>query len=439
MSEESQVSVMDSLPRAKLEAYFDPSRGKYWMQISNGTWTASSKEDTLYALERLGYNTKPHKGKSFSEADDELARIRMERSISFAGPVAGNMAGIRKLASGEQYLVTSSPTLPTPTPGNWDHIRTLGERLFGAEAFEYVLGWSANAVRSLHTNRCRRGQLLVLAGPAQCGKSFWQNRVISPLLGGRVARPIQYMLGQTSFNEDIIKSEHLMMEDESSKTDIRSRRHLGTNIKNFTVNVTQRVHPKGRDAFVVESSHYMSMSLNDESENLAILPLFDDSIEDKIMLIHCRPAINAEWPGQVSQTYLEDAVLAEMGAFTHYLLHEHVIRAEIADYRFGVRAYHDKDLLVAINALSPEEELAVYIEQCYQALAKDKKPLVMNSIDIQTQLEQHPDLGLRAKRLLPHSTSCGVYLERLHKRYPALYVKPNPRDRPRKWTINWPT
>lgn len=397
-----------------------------------------SKEDTLYVIEKAGYRTRPDKFKKFSPADDELSRIRMENNIIFAGEVAGSQAGLKHTENGAPYLVTRSPNLIPPIQGDWSTIKTLGSRLFGDAAFEYVLGWSSSAIKALYNDQAKRGQVLVLAGPPGCGKSFWQLRVITPMLGGRMAKPIQYMLGSTTFNEDIIQSEHLMLEDESSKTDIKSRRAFGQSMKNFVANMTQRSHPKGASGFTVMTSHWMTMSVNDETENLSILPPIDVSLADKIFLCRCKSAINEEWPNRASDSegFMEE-IKNQLPAFIHYLLNEHVIRPEIADYRYGAKSWHDPELLSAINALSPEAELECMIETQFKEHMLQKKKIEHTAAEIQLQLEQHPDLKRRAEKLLYYNTACAVYLERLHQKYPERYIKPSPTKSQKIWAIDW--
>jgi hypothetical protein len=430
-------SILNALPLPKLAAYYEPSKNKYWTQDADEKWIPLFKDDARLILETMGYSTKPPKGKSFSEADHALAEIRAKANIVYAGPVAGQQAGVRE-TGGSKYLVTRGPVLLEPVKGDWGLIKKLAERLFGQDQLPYVYGWSQNAVKGLYNNIIRRGQLLVLAGPPGCGKSFWQNRVVTPMLGGRVARPMQYMTGGTTFNEDIIQAEHLMLEDENSRVDLRTRREFGTAIKNFTVNVTQRVHGKGRDAFVVESSHWMTLSVNDEAENLSVLPPLDNSLTDKIILMKCHTAINDDWPGKgEAVTELQAQIEAQVPAFIHYLLNEHKVAPELYDVRFGVKGYQDTELCERIDGLAPETELEALIDRCWAQAKVEKKKVHIGSMDMQLQLEAHNELSYRAKNLLRFTTACGVYLDRLHEKNPTKFVKPCASMRPRVWTIDF--
>jgi len=97
------------------------------------------------------------------------------------------------------------------------------------------------------------------------------------------------MSGATEFNGDLFAAKHLMIEDEVAFTDIRARRHFGARIKDFTVNVTQSCHGKNRPALSLQP-FWRTITLNDEPENLLILPPIDDLLEDKIILLRAKKA-----------------------------------------------------------------------------------------------------------------------------------------------------
>lgn len=433
---EQHTSLLEALPLPKLEACYDAVHNRYWLKLEN-RWTTRISQDIKLELERLGYNTKAAKGKSGSEADYAMADIRNKHEVYYAGEVAGKAMGLYEIG-GLPYLVTASPKLVVPKQGTWENIRKLGTRLFGEEQLEHVLGWSQSAVKTLYGEASFRSQMLVLAGPASCGKSFWQSRVVSGMLGGREADPIQYMTARTSFNEDIIRAEHLKMEDRHARTDLRARRALGIAVKEITANGTQRSHGKGKNAINLDSQHWITMSLNDEAENLSILPPMDESLKDKISLLRCSPAINKEWPGDGMNEWLEERIKEEIPAFVYYLFNDHVIRNALRHERFGIESYQDEEIMARLDSLSPEDGLDLIIDKCWAEKSKTAGAFIFEeAADIETTLHNHPDLSYRAKRILTWDGACGVYLERLAKKHPNKYVKPKTGQRPRKWTVQW--
>jgi ABC-type iron transport system FetAB ATPase subunit len=61
--------------------------------------------------------------------------------------------------------------------------------MFGAEQLKYLYGWLKTALECLQTQDFRPGQVVALTGPKDCGKSFVQDNIFTPILGGRSAEP----------------------------------------------------------------------------------------------------------------------------------------------------------------------------------------------------------------------------------------------------------
>jgi hypothetical protein len=51
------------------------------------------------------------------------------------------------------------------------------------------------------------------------------------MLGGPSAKPYHYMTGKTTFNADLFRAEHLMIEDEAPYTSFHELRKFRTELK----------------------------------------------------------------------------------------------------------------------------------------------------------------------------------------------------------------
>ncbi len=77
------------------------------------------------------------------------------------------------------------------------------DRYFEHQWSSFV-GWLQQARRAvLNPETHLPGQLLGLLGPVQTGKSFTQEHIITPALGGRQIDPSDYLAGRTPFNDSI--------------------------------------------------------------------------------------------------------------------------------------------------------------------------------------------------------------------------------------------
>ena len=225
----------------------------------------------------------------------------------------------------------------------------------------YLYGWLKIGYETLRAGERRPGQALVLTGVHDCGKSLMQN-LITIILGGRAARPYQFMSGLTPFNSDLFEAEHLMIEDEQASTDIRARRNFGAQLKNITVVDWQRCHAKNRVAISLSPFWRLSVTVNDEPENLMVLPPIDDSIEDKLIILR---ASKFKMPMRTAtleqRKVFWQRLIDELPAFLDFLLQWEIPR-ELISERFGITHFHHPDILQAINNLAPEYRLLRLIE-----------------------------------------------------------------------------
>ena len=221
------------------------------------------------------------------------------------------------------------------------------------------------------------------------------------------------MSGATEFNGDLFGAEHLMIEDEVAFTDIRARRHFGARIKDFTVNSVQSCHGKNRPALSLKPFWRTTITLNDEPENLLILPPIDDSLEDKIILLKA------------------NQLMAELPMFLHMLVN-YKIPAALKSGRFGVKHFQHPELLAALNEMSPETRLMGFIDAALEE-AGHTGQWVGTATDLERMLNESA-VAFEARRLLDWNNATGTYLGRLAKKLPNRVRGQRSKDS-RTWTI----
>jgi hypothetical protein len=424
------------------KVFYDPYKTKYWMEGEHGTWISMVETSVRRHLRAAGLRNKVTLDELVSPVDQKLNNIQLEWAIDFAGPLAGYPAGPAEFC-GHPVLITSASKQIKPRRGKFPLIAKLLENMFvtpEGDQRPFVLGWLKVAVEALQSGRQRPGQALVFAGPADCGKSLFQN-LGTEILGGRAAKPYRYMSGESPFNSELCGAEHLMIEDEVASTDVRKRRHFGARIKDFTVNQLQSCHGKNHPAFSVKPFWRLTISVNDERENLAILPPLDESLADKLMLLKVlkkpmpiRTATAAErerfWKGLV----------AELPAFIHHLLKWKIPR-KLVCHRFGIKHYHHPHLLAAINELAPESRLLALIDAHYwPELSADDRVAIKQPDEIHKRAEEvEADLldspfKHEARGLFSWGNAAGTYLARLAKKFPER-VSAKRTAKAREWLL----
>ena len=384
----------------------DPQRGE-WMCL-----TESNLERWLqyYGLAK-GNSMEP-----IRDVERVLLWVQSNRKLDAVLNIAGHRAGVVSVRT-LKVLVRKGPNLMPQMPGDWSMLRKMMEGFFhlpidGPEmpsafkvylkgtdrdhkrelaiwktlireveycedpAHEYPVvekrwvfdqtpifyGWLKLALevyyrRAAGEDVMRNGQGLVIAGKPDGGKSLLQQYIITPLLGGRMAKPDDFLTGSTNFNSELFASEHLAMGDSPLSTKMEDRLRFGEFIKMIVAEQWHRFHPKGRDAMIVNPVWRLSISINDDQDNLRSLPPIKEGVADKIHLLHANAA---EMP--MKTTTLDEyrafgrRLEEELPAFAHWLMNEFQLPECLESGRFGMISIQAPDLMRELFEDSPSGE-----------------------------------------------------------------------------------
>jgi hypothetical protein len=242
-----------------------------------------------------------------------------------------------------------------------------------------------------------------------------------------MAKPYRYMTGQTAFNSDLAGAEHLVIADEQASVDIRSRRAFGAAVKDLSVNLEMSLHAKGCEALTVQTFRRLSLSCNDEAENLMILPPLDDSILDKIMLFKCAPANVGADRKQIWKEFT-----GELSALA-YALEKLRIPPALRCNRYGFTGYHNPELLEQVSGLSPETRLEQLIDEVLEFGDGKDNSWSGTAMELEKEL-RNSAFAFAVDKLLNFSSACGVYLQRLSLRAPDRVSQAKRRGKT-VWTI----
>lgn len=340
---------------------YESLKKQYILTSAEGEWMKVGETQVKNYLEtnrglQLGAGAT---SKQMRECMDFITR---KSNVHIATDLAGYGTGIYSF-DGKRILVTSSPKIIRAKQGQWQTIKSVLHGMLGEEQIEYFFGWLNIAYNALASGNTTPGHFVAFAGPQDCGKTMVQSLIITPVLGGRNAKPYQYMTGQTAFNSDLFRGEHLIISDEIPATEYKERIAFGASIKNLVAEPDQRYHAKGVDAFMLQPFWRVTLSVNDDPESLNILPPLESSIQDKVMLFQVMRPNCLPGDSGAERTRFARAIYDELPAFVHFLQNEHVIRPELRKGRFGVREYINPLLALSVEELSSEAALMAMIEQ----------------------------------------------------------------------------
>lgn len=417
-------------PTGKLPVlFYDVSKKNYWLQMRNGRYLDLDKGDAEIHLIDEGLENPQEWIDGIKKVDRCFLSARKERCVDYAGPLAGYRTRIFETSGGLKILITRGFKFIEPKAGPLPCFeRFITELLPGDQSLRFI-SWLKVARWNLNRECMSHNQALIIAGEQGCGKSFLQH-LITVLLGGRACEPYQYMIGETQFNKDLTESEHWMIEDKFPQLGHGARRRFGNALKQAVANLTMKVHPKGRDGVSLPLNKWLTITLNSETENMAMVPPLEDSVKGKFSLFMCGKTTGLEADTQKNWKRFEP----ELPAIAHYV-DSFNIPKPWRDSRFGVVAYHHPKLLEVISQISQETLLLEIIDSALD-WPTDGSPWKGTASDLEAALRR-TSYGGQAAAILPWSSACGSLLGKL-KDSTNSRVTSTINHGKNKWTIQPP-
>lgn len=394
--------------------YYHGREASFWREDDKGGWIKINESGAKNFVANYGYAKKVALVEPNCEADECIMKVQDSQNVAYVGALAGYPAGVYEMA-GNLVLVTSSPQLIVPKAGEWPTLARLFEGMFVYEGLDqrpYFFGWLKMAMASLRARHWRASQMLALAGEAGSGKSLTQN-LITEMLGGRSRKPYRAMTGATTFNSELFGGEHLVLEDESASVDIRSRTNFAANIKSMLASMNQSCHAKHAEAVTLRPIWRMTLTLNVEPEHLLVLPPFRSDVRDKIIVLRVK---NSPMPMPTGTPELEkvfwNTMVSELPAFLAYL-ESWTIPADVADARYGVRAFQHLEICEKLDETTPEMRLLEMIDA--EIRVDGFRPAWNGTAAELTRHLMRENSGCRdeARRMFNWGGACGSYLGRL--------------------------
>jgi len=413
--------LIDGIPL--FEAAFTAKPEQYYV-LENGKWVPYNEKNFRLRLRNEGLSKRVPSKANLSPLEDAIRRVQIERQVDIAIPLAGYEAGCIHSA-GKRVLVTESAKILPAKDVPWSNLEKYLNQLLGEEALPYHLGWWKWARQNIGNSKMLPGQVVFYVGPPGVGKSLLQHKITTELLGGLDGDPYDAMTGGTNFNSELFEAVHLIIEDRCFNRSRSRRRDFGNNIKQMAVNTTSKCHPKGKPGVMLTPKWRVSVSLNDEQEDLAALPELDSSILDKIMLFNCgKPEFPVDM-GTLSGWEQWDAILkAELPGLAFA-----IDAFEFGDYaapRYGVKAWHDPKLLSREKEFSPETILLEIIRKDMPMAVGDNQKWEGTSTDLCRVLrgQTMPSREQAGKIFGNYDVqNCGTYMGRLASSHPAISKK----------------
>lgn len=417
--------------------YFVSSKGQgtYYFRRDDGNYQPMNESTLRRHLKRMGMSDAKPEGDTESEIGHLLLDCQMDKMLRFAGNIAGYDSGLHQTKRGDMFLSLQSPITPDAEPGEWDTLRQVLVGLFvDGENLNRFMAWFYWCWLYLHEREWAPMPVVALAGPKNCGKSLLVDLVSRVLGDTEKGQALSYVTGDTKFNADLAGSHLLVVDDEISSMDMRSRRHTGQRIKALAVLNDHRIEAKGFDAMTL-SPHWRCMfATNDEPESLQVLPIIDDGLADKILLLRCKKVempMKARTPRQRRE--FMDTLLSEVPAMLHFLQESDIVDRYGSSNRMSVEGWQDEILLESLRSFDAHRQLLDLIDILKPWDIVEGK-WEGTAAELEGMLKSDQATARAAEKTLSWTNACGTYLGRLAKE-PNSRVEHALPIRDRKWII----
>ena len=418
------MHVLESIPFKGFDPdriYYHAEKGSYFVDVGNFYRPYTRKTPVKNGLRRY----LQHNGKSPSDCKAlipmHMEMIELDQAIDWSGKIAGHLHGVTTTL-GRKLLVTEGYNIPESEAGACPlHLSIIRQAFPEQEPSLIFSAWLQGAVQAVRDGIHQPAPMMVLAGEANAGKSLLAH-LCKQAMGGRSSNPMTTWTGQLPWNDNLLGSELLLIDDSVASTDPRARKAFGARFKesiyagNVEVNIRQKTSVSMRPVWRV------MVCCNETPENLSVIPPLEEGIEDKIILLKVA-RVETPMPSKhpKEREAFQSSLKAELPAFLRWL--EKVeLPVHLTDSRSGVTAWKDSALYDAVMEISPEKRLERLL-----ALAINKGFLQsgdwLSAAEIQGQLEDRDSpTSHQAKTLLKFDASAGKYLATLCKKSACNYV-----------------
>jgi len=330
----------------------------YWQRDAGGifrTHTTDSIKRHLNTDFGLSYEGK--KGGP-SEVAAALSTIDLTKQVDGAFPCLYMKTTVVRDQNSNFLNISRVAPMPIEGRGNkWAEgfpwMANYMEGMFGVEQLPVFLSWLGHFYNNARIGKPRKGHALFIAGDVSSGKTFLSQRIVGSLMGG-FCDASSYLLGHTSFNEQLFHAPVWAIDDAVASTEMKRHAQYTQMVKKFVANPYQEFHPKFKKAISFRYHGRLIVTMNDDEESINMLPSIDRSILDKIVVLR------AGKPG-TSFAEADENAHAELPHFAEFLATwktpEKLLTKHDEVHRFGHNAWHNESLMETARNSSPSAGL----------------------------------------------------------------------------------
>src|SRR5206468_7635872 len=225
------IRVENTAAAEALPLYYCADTGKWYAPNGQGGFARFKDSYASAMVAEHGFNRSIKDAQGNTPAERAMLWLMQNRSVAYAGLLAGYGAGLHEIDV-ERFLVTESPRVIQPAPGDWPTIRRFVESMLADEKHDQrsvFYTWAAESFAAFWQRMTQPGPwpfrhcpALGIFGPRHCGKTALIDLVLAPLFGGRKGDPMNF-LKEGRFNKDLFGAALLALDDKGASAGLGER------------------------------------------------------------------------------------------------------------------------------------------------------------------------------------------------------------------------
>jgi hypothetical protein len=397
------------------DIYYDGPANKYLVRVGNTFLTFSKLSPVITGVTRALAADHDEPKELMRAVRAAVANRELDGGVQWHGTIAGHRQGLSNDVNALPILITSEARPPEPVSGDAPLISEIVSGAFADPTAAMVfMSWLAGRYKAVREHTHIPSPMLVLAGEINSGKSLlaW---IVAQTLGGRTANPYAAWSGGMLWNDDLVGSELLLVDDCIGSTDIRSRRNFGASFKESIYPHVIQLRKRNNSSIAVRPVWCVLVCCNDTPESLQIIPPLDADLADKVALLH---VVGVKLPVDTStpagKLALQSMIRSELPAFAAQLM-DWETPEELRDSRSGVLAWRDPELAEAVDAHSPSKRLEALLETALTNMGLwHDLPRDMTASEVESRLlDSQSSVRDQARTLFSWHGACGSALAKL--------------------------
>lgn len=396
----------DRIGRAAGDLFCD-SEKNYYRLLPDKQWDLCGSEVTRRHLKAIyGLSDAVRRGELLSEVDLVLHHLEMNRRIEGAMPFPHRPQQVVEW-QGQRYLNTALAKLMQPAEAknvSWgEGFSTIAGYLtdlwFDDENFTIQMAWLKCFYESCLKGEPARGQALFIVGPPGTGKSFFSLELLGTIFGGYGDARTCFVDG-ARFNSSLFEKAVWSLDDSTILGDRRMHQKFSGLVKACVANPSMPYEKKFGYSGSCPFNGRFVCTLNDDPVSLGILPDTDQSLLDKVTLLRTGDA-EARLLGSATKNH--EMVLAEAPYFLRWLLEWEIPEWVERDPRFGIKAWHDRDVLQEASSVSDTLTVLQLVEMFIKRFTPNKEgePWVGNATELLGAMQADDSLSGISSKISP--------------------------------------